>query len=277
MKRTLLLVILFLGLVGCGIMALTLSSGGSHKRIVLDDASGADAIESRIIHEWSIAEDWDKALYNDLKDQIQMSRSADLITPSQEEQLLDLNCARASLVIVPKAEKEFKKANCNRGVIAKCSDGISTLKKDGFSNVEITKIENCCNVYFQILNMVGSVFDPGFQVRGGRMEWHDYKDYVTDQEEKVLAFQGNDIYQTYLSGITDLKEGLSNRVSYVKNGALDYYVKVFQAIKAYCNEYPGTDSAMVTSASSRFRQQVAGIEGGPSLAGQLDQYVKNNY
>ena len=184
MKRTLVLLLLFLALVGGGILALTLSSGGNSKKIVLDDASGADGIEARIVHEWSVATGWDKALYNDLKEEVQMSRKAELITPSQEDQLLELNGARASLVIVPQAEKEFKKADCNRVVIAKCSEGIATLRKDGFSNADTKRVGACCSVYFQILKMIESDCASGFQVSGGQADWKNYHDYVTEQEEQ---------------------------------------------------------------------------------------------
>ena len=275
MKRTVLLALLFLALVGGGILALTLSSGGSGRKITLDDASGADEIEARIIHEWSIAPGWDKDLYKDLKEEVQMSRMAELITPSQEEQLLKLNCARASLVIVPLAESEFKKADCSRSVIAKCSDGISTLSKDGFSNADTKRIGACCSVFFQILRMVESECASGFQVSGGRVDWKDYSEYISEQEEQVNSFLSNDTYRTYLSRITVLKDGLANRMSQVRNGARSYYAGVYQAIKSYFNEHPGSDAALLKSAVSRFWQQASSFAGCSSLTGELEQFAES--
>ncbi|MBQ2565598.1 MAG: hypothetical protein II552_00385 [Bacteroidales bacterium] len=275
MKRTLLLLLLFLALVGGGILALTLSSGGSGKKIVLEEASGADAIESRIIHEWSIATGWDKTLYNDLKDEIQMSLKAELITPTQENQLLELNCARASLVIVPQAEEEFKKADCNRGVISRCSDGISTLRKDGFSNADTKRVGNCCSVYFQILKLIESSCVSGFQVGGNQVDWKDYREYVSEQEEQVQSFQSNDTYRTYLSRITVLKEGLADRKEAVRKGAQPYYSGVCQEFKTYFSGHPGLDSDILKSAAVRFRQQVSSFPGCATLAGELDRYVES--
>ena len=268
------MVLLFLALVGGGILALTLSSGGEGKKIVLDDASGADEIEARIIHEWSIAAGWDKDLFNDLKEEAQMSRMAELITPSQEEQLLNLNCARASLVIVPQAEQEFKKADCSRSVIAKCSDGISTLSKNGFSNADTKRVGACCSVYFQILKMIESECASGFQVNGGQVNWKDYREYVTEQDEQVQSFLSNETYRTYLSRITVLKEGLAGRPDAVRGGARSYYSGVAQAFKAYFNEHSGMEPAILTSAASRFRQEASSFPVSASLAGELDRYVE---
>lgn len=275
MKRTLVLLLLFLALVGGGILALTLSSGGNSKKIVLDDASGADGIEARIVHEWSVATGWDKALYNDLKEEVQMSRKAELITPSQEDQLLELNGARASLVIVPQAEKEFKKADCNRGVIAKCSEGIATLRKDGFSNADTKRVGACCSVYFQILKMIESDCASGFQVSGGQADWKNYHDYVTEQEEQVRSFQSNDTYLKYLSRITVLKEGLAGRMDAVRSGARPYYAGVSQAFRSYFKEHPGQDAALLGSAASRFRREVSSFSGCASLADELDRFVES--
>lgn len=273
MKRTFVLLLIFLALVGGGILALTVSSGDGGKKIELADASGADAIEARIIHEWSIAAGWDKDLYRDFKEEIQMNRSADLITTAQEDQLLQLNCARASLVIVPLAEKEFKKPDCNRSVIAKCSDGISTLNKDGFSNAETKKIGSCCSVYFQILKMIDSTCPSEFRANGEKTEWKDYRDYVTEQEQAVQSFLSNETYRSRLSHITDLKNGLANRMPAVREAAGNYYSGVLREIKAYFDAHSGINPAVLSSAAGRFRQQASSFPGCSSLTEELDRYA----
>ena len=273
MRKTIILALVFLALVGGAILALTLSSKGGGSGPVLGDASIVDSLTTRVIDGWSQAKGWDKDLYAAFRNEIQMGRSAGLLTIGQEDQLLHLNCARASLVIVPLAEREFKKADASRSVIAKCSDGLSTLKKDGFSNADTKKMAACCNVYFQILRLVESDGPSGFRGSDGGVDWTDYRDYVSEQEEKVKSFQSDGTYKAYLSHITVLKQGLADRMTVVRNGAKPYYAGVNRDFKEYFNARPGVDGAILASAARRFREQVSAFPGCSSLAAEMDRFI----
>ncbi len=237
-----------------------LGKGGGAKTGHASKDGAYKTLADEITTEWSQAKGWNSPLFTKHLNKITQSYKAGLLkNPTDTSQLRDLLCNEACEVTVKALEKSFSTSGCKKKSVDADYAGIVTLTKYMGKDPRLSQAKSTYDTYVEILNFCLSShtfktrFDGNetkqYTTKGGvypsgtAVYWTPYKDFESNEIYRRNSYQGNAVYKSKLSKISELKDGLARVENTMKNNRWDYYNRLEREIHEF---FQGMDTEQLT-------------------------------
>ena len=232
--KALKLILVFVVLLGVVVGALWLAGGSSDDQLpALPDNTLSD-YSNKIQQGWEDAGDWDEALFSDNCELIrQLSRDYETTTLSNLNTTLAVECVYARLFELwasPSCQKSKVDGYIHAVSVIEAADPVAAR------NPNVEQIKEVYEVYKQAYNLAHRAIglSPGFDGR----RWRSYDDYSRSMMSQRNAMLANGIYNSYLSRIEDIADGLANYPANLDYGRRRFYAKLAGEIKEHFGQTP---------------------------------------
>lgn len=226
---------------------------------------------------WREKADWDKDLFEKNEDRIRQLEKKYAVTA-----LRDMNTRFAIEQIRTQLMSEWKSAGCQKQVVEKYVQAIGVVcQADSLAAADrnVQELKRINTVYCMALEVAHMKIGltPNFDGRN----WRSFDAYRNGVLQKKLGVLNDATYKRYLSGITEIKQGLNGIDQRLNNARSSFRVSLANSIIAHFKRIPPYERTneqrrLLSSLRERYREEFGENSNLNSLVKQFRKDVDNN-
>ena len=221
------------------------------------DGNDYEMYSKQFAADWEQAGDWNEKLFRQNCETVR--QLSNVYSEENTRTLGDLNTIKATTIVYDKIFAEWDKPACSFSVVKKYHDAVDVITKEdpkALADKNITMIKDVYSTYNKAHELAGKAIglSPSFSGRSWSPSFSAYSNDITSQRTAILS---NANYKKYLSGISEIKNGLAAIPGKLSDARRRYYDALAQRIMSYYDnaERTSANNSDLRAVYSRYRSE----------------------
>lgn len=221
------------------------------------DGNDYEMYSKQFAADWEQAGDWNEKLFRQNCETVR--QLSNVYSKENTRTLGDLNTIKATTIVYDKIFAEWDKPACSFSVVKKYRDAVDVITKEdpkASTDKNITMIKDVYSTYTKARVLAGKAIglSPSFSGRSWSPSFSAYSNGITSQRTAILS---NANYKKYLSGISEIKNGLAAIPGKLSDARRRYYDALAQRIMSYYDnaERTSANNSDLRAVYSRYRSE----------------------